>query len=333
MRKLILVLALSTSALTLTSVYLWTELRDARGQVESLTRASAAAPMPNARATPPQHGADSTASSAPLAATQATTMSSPGDDAKARQKMYEDEYRDSARRRLAQLSDPTMRAQMLEEWKEANLPNKPRYARYLGISEADAEKLIDVLAELYLAQYEANTRCTLQPPCDYQALTRETSAAQQRAITDLLGAEKQQRFEQYQYTLAERQAVSHFLRNKTSAESQLTEAQAEQLITALADERKLVETEIKQRGLEPFIYPMEGVVFTFQNNVYEPGTTSERLKEAADYNRRIHARAKAILTPQQLAAFEQVQEAGITGVKTWMRQQERDLATRAANGY
>jgi hypothetical protein len=331
MHKLIAALTLSTSALAVTSIYLWTELRDARGQVESLSRASSAAPTPLARATHPQHGADPTASStAPQIAAQAAMTSSPSDDAKARQKMYEDDYRDGARRKLAQLSDATMRAQLLEEWKEANLPNKARYARYLGISEADAEGLIDVLAVQYLSQSEAYARCTLQPPCDYQAVSRETSAAQQRALTDLLGAEKQQRFEQYTYTNVERQMVSHFLRDKIPVGSQLSDEQAEQFIDALAEERRLVETAIKQRGSEPFVYPMEGVAFTFQNNVFEPGNTGERLKEAADYNRRIHARAKAILTPQQLAAFEQMQEASIVGVKYWLRQQERDLATRTA---
>ena len=106
--------------------------------------------------------------------------------------------------------------------------------------------------------------------------------------------------------------------------------QAEQFISVLADERRLVETEIKQRGLEPFTYPMEGIVFTVHNSVFEPGNTGERLKEAADYNRRIHARAKGILNPQQLAAFEQMQEAAIVGIKYWLRQQERDLATRTA---
>jgi hypothetical protein len=330
MRKLIFLLALSTSVLAVTSIYLWTELRGARGQLELLNRASAEAPMSSARVTQAQHGSGSTAPSALPTAAPVATPSSPIDEAEARQKMYEEDYRDGARRKLAQLSDPAMRAQLLEEWKEANLPNRPKYARYLGISEAAAEKLIDVLADQYLAQSEAYARCTLKPPCNYQAVSRETSAAQQQALIDLLGAEKQQRFEQYQYTNVERQMVEHFLRSKIPAASQLSEEQAEQFIAALADERSLVETEIKQRGFEPFVYPMEGMVFTFQGNVYEPGNTGERLKEAADYNRRIHARAKAILTPQQLAAFEQTQEAAIAGIKTWLRQQERDLATRTA---
>jgi len=328
MRKLIAVLALSTSALAVTSIYLWNELRDARVQVELLSHAGDAVAMPLAPAMHSQHGADPTAI-APTAAPEATVIS-PIDDAKARQKVQEDGFRDSARQKLLQLADATMRAQMLEEWKEGNTHNKAKYARYLGLSEADAERLIDVLADQYLAQSEAFARCTLRPPCDYQPVFRETNAAQQLALTDLLGTEKAQRFEHYMYTGVERNMVSSFLRDKIPAASRLSDERAEQLIDALAEERRLVETTIKQRGFEPFVYPMEGVVFTFQNSMYEPGNTDERLKEAADYNRRIHARAKAILTPQQLAGFEQMQEAAIVGVKYWLRQQERDRATRTA---
>src|SRR5687768_3238685 len=121
MRKLIAFLALSTSALAVTSIYLWTELWDARAQVELLSQASEAAAMPLARATHSQHGADLTARAQSSA--HAATMSSPNDGAKTQQKVDEDRFRESARQKLAQLADATMRAQMLEEWKEANFLN------------------------------------------------------------------------------------------------------------------------------------------------------------------------------------------------------------------
>jgi hypothetical protein len=315
MRKLITVLALSAFALAVTSIYLWTELRDARGQVAALSNLSSLAPFPGARPLQPEHGADPTASSgtSPSAARSAT-QNSLVDNANARQRSSDEDFREAARQKLTQLSDPAMRAQMLEEWKEANLPNKPKYARYLKISEAEAERLIDVLAEQYFAQSEAYARCSQKPPCDYGAVSRETGSAQQLALTDLLGAEKEQSFERYTYSNVEREMVSHFLRDKIPAGSQLSDEQAEQFIASLADERQRIEAEIRQRGLEPSIFPMEGVVFTFQNSVYEPGNTEERLKEAADYNERLHARAMVILTSKQLAAFEQMQEAAIVGV-------------------
>ena len=330
MHKLIAILALSTSVLAVTSIYLWIELRDARDQMETLREASAA--TPSSLATQAQHRADPVASAATSqAAAQADMSTSPGKNAEARQKLIEEEYRDSSRRLLTQLSDPAMRAEMVEEWKEANLPNKAKYVRYLGISEGDAERLIDVLAEQNFLQSELFARCSLQPRCDFQALSRQSNAAKQLAITDLLGAATQQRFEQYTYTSVERNMVSSFLRDKIPAASQLSDEQAEQLISALADERKVVETEVKQRGLEPFNFPVEGVAFTFQESVFAPGNTSERLKEAAEYNRRIHARAKAMLTSQQLAAFEEMQERAIVSLKGALRRQERELATQAAN--
>src|SRR5688572_2338832 len=110
MHKLIAGLALSTLGLAVISIYLAIELRDARGKVESLSQNSVVAPMPLERATYPPNDAESTAPVAPMNnAAHSGTASFPNDDAKARQKVYEADYRDAARRQLAQLSDPTMR--------------------------------------------------------------------------------------------------------------------------------------------------------------------------------------------------------------------------------
>jgi hypothetical protein len=327
MNKLVATLALSTSALAVTSIYLWTELREARGQVEAMS-ASRTSPRHIETQVPDDEGIASTSS--PVLPVAVGTSSPPDDAAKARQKLLEDEYRERSRRYLAQVNDPAMRAEMLEEMKEANRPNKSKYARHLGISEADAERLIDLLAVQDLERSESHSRCSLQPQCDYQSLFRQTSAAQQSAITDLLGAEVQRRFEEYTYSGVERNMVSNFLRDRVPPANRLDDEQAELLIAALAEVRKSVETEIRQRGAEPFLFPMEGVAFTFSGNMYEAGNTAERLEQAADFNRRILVRAKALLTPQQLAAFEQMQELAIVGLKSSLRRDERERATQAA---
>jgi hypothetical protein len=319
MHKLVAFLSMSTIALAVTSIYLWIELREARIQVSSLD-------PPVARAAPPEPGSNATA--LPRTREPAKAADSPIEDEKARQERAEEQYRESARRALAQLSDPTMRAQMLEEWKEANLANKSKYARHLGIDETDVERLIDLLAEHNLARTEAITRCQLQPRCDIQAVFRETRAAEQQAIADLFGADTQQRYEHYMYSIVERQMVTQFLRDRIPMKSQLSDEQTERLVAALADERRLVETEIRQRGMEPFAFPMEGVAFTLQNNPYEGGNIDDRLNEATAFNRRLHARASSMLTPRQLAAFEQMQDAAIAGLKSSLRRAERDLATR-----
>ncbi len=328
MRKLITLLAISTFAFAGVSIYLWKELRDARTQVAAFTGPSSASPMPDGLAKRAEHGADpAEVSGTPALAGKASASPTAEDDKTARQKLLEEDFRDASRRRLAQLSDPTMRAQILEEWKEGNLPNKPKYARYLGISESEAERLIETLADLEIAQQEAFSRCALQPACDFKAFGDAASATRQRALTDLLGVEKQQRYEEYTYSGVERHMVSAFLRDKLPAGSELSEAQEEQLITVLADERRRVEAEIRQKGLQPFLSPMGGVAFTFDG--FESGNVSDRLKEAIDYNRRIHTRVEAMLTPQQLAAFEKMQEESIAGVRYSLRQQERDNATRS----
>jgi hypothetical protein len=326
MQKLIALLAFSTSALAVTSIYFWTEMRDARGQVEALNASlSTRPPEPELQA---PDGAQATAIAAVQPVSGSDVASSASDDEKARREFMERQWRDNSRRTLAQLSDPMMRAEMLEEWKEANRANEHKYVRHLGISEADARRLIDLLANLELAQSEAYARCLLQTRCDHEALGNETSAARQLAITDLLGADVQQRFDQYVYTGVERNLVSSFLHDKVPSASRLTDEQTEQLISALAEERKTVEAEIRQKGSEPLLLPMEGVAFAFAGNVYEHGNYAARLKEGAEYNRRIHARAKAILTPPQLAAFEQMQGQATIYLKSTLKRQEREYATQ-----
>jgi hypothetical protein len=324
MRKLVAGLALSTAALAVACIYLWTELREARGQIQAQNAASAKlAPSVRPTLVP---GTDAAKASANAQSTTTATAATGPLDANLRQRVIDEQYQESSRRTLAQLSDPTMRAQMLEEWKEANLPRKAKYARYLGISVTEAEQLIGVLAERHLVQSETYARCSLKPPCDYQAMSRQLAAADQQALVDLLGAEKQQRFEQYTYSDLERHMVTYFMREKIPPDSQLSEEDSEKFVAGLAEERKLVEAEIRQRGLEPFQMPMEGVAFTFPASLFQQGKTEDRLKEAAEFNQRIHARAKVALSAKQLAAFEEMQEAAIVNLKYWLRRQERDMA-------
>jgi hypothetical protein len=325
MRKVIVVLALGNCLLAVTSLYLWGELRDARAEMPSRSTLAATGLRPLGMTSDGRANTAVTSAAAPATVSTGPTETA----AQARQKAIDDDYRDAARRKLAQLSDPTMRAQMLEEWKAANLPNKARYARYLDISDADAGRLIDVLAELHLSQDEAFARCAVNPPCDYGHVGRDAATARQVAIALLLGADKQQRFEEYEYSSVERWMTTRMLGDSLPTGSRLTDEQSERLIAALADERKLVEAEIRQEGSEPYSFPMEGVAFTFHKNPYDSADIADMLKEAADYNERIHARAKAILTPAQLTAFEQMQDQAIVGVKSQLQQRTRDLATQS----
>jgi hypothetical protein len=224
MRKLIAVLSLATCTLAATSIYLWTELQETRRQVMSLAGASAAPPGGRAAAEQSRGArARMTTETTPQSETRTGMTRSAGGAAMTRQQMMEADFREGSRRKLLQLSDPTMRAQMLEEWKEANRPNGRKYARYLGIDNDAAERLIAVLAEQSLAQDEAYARCIVQPPCDLQVVNRESGEARQQALIALLGADAQQRFAHYEYTGVERHMVGQFLRDKIPAGGQLSD--------------------------------------------------------------------------------------------------------------
>jgi hypothetical protein len=114
MKKLVATLALSTSALAVTSIYLWSELRDAQGKMEAIGTTSAG--FPSQAASKMQPGANSVDSAnATQAGAHSDTDKPPTEIAKERQRMIDKQFLESAHQKLAQLADPAMRAEMREE--------------------------------------------------------------------------------------------------------------------------------------------------------------------------------------------------------------------------
>jgi hypothetical protein len=113
-------------------------------------------------------------------------------------------------------------------------------------------------------------------------------------MKELLGAEKFPRFEEYQKTLGERTQLDTFRQELADSESPLQEAQAAQLMAILTEEKAKVPA-VLTGGSE--------AVGANLSALSSPETMNQHFQWQEDVNRRVLARAKEALNPQQLSAY------------------------------
>src|SRR5690606_16811829 len=103
--------------------------------------------------------------------------------------------------------------------------------------------------ERNLAEQARWARCVTTPGCDLEDPSRAPPPvdAQEQELLALLGADGAQAFNHYRDSLGERDSIAQF-RGRLSDASFLPEAQAEQLIAALAAERRRYSEELAQQG-------------------------------------------------------------------------------------
>jgi hypothetical protein len=131
----------------------------------------------------------------------------------------------------------------------------------------------------------------------------------------LLGPDHMDDFTQYQTSLGEREAVIQ-LRGRLSDANNLRDSQAEQLVAALSDERARYQREAMQRGTSVSGWGTGQLGMLFYAG--DSNSIDERLANAAQYSRRLHDRAATVLSPQQLAVFDQMQKELLAAMKATM---------------
>src|SRR5690349_11894219 len=198
---------------------------------------------------------------------------------------------------LERESDPERRAQLLEETQVGVRREYPGLERVRGIDTATAERLLSLLAEHRLQMRKASIECKYASTCGSQL--PQLHDAQQAELAALLGPDGQQGFAQYLESRAERLSVSS-MRGRLTDKNRLPDAQAEKLTLVLADERRRIAEEMTQQG-EFATMTFDGIPF-----VYRRGITYEGLMEQARaYQTRLRSRAATLLTPEQLAVYDQ----------------------------
>jgi len=212
-----------------------------------------------------------------------------------------------ARQYLARLDDPAQRATVLEETR-SNLRRQYEPLRQkLKLDSATFEQLLTVLAEQQIQPQEKYFRCLADPDCDLANFGRSGNVVDDRSgeLLSLLGSDAFNELRDYTNSLGDRETVTQ-LRGRLNDSNTLRDSQADQLVAALTEERTRYQKEVTQRGatVSGWGTPQLGMLYFSGDS----SSIEQRLSEAAQYSRRLRERAATVLSPQQLAAFAQLQD-------------------------
>jgi hypothetical protein len=209
-----------------------------------------------------------------------------------------------ARQLLARYDDSSQRPALVED---ARANARRQYARLkdqLRLSDNTFEQLIALLAEQQLDAQVSWARCAVDPRCDPDDSGRTPLNDRSQEFLALLGADRIDTFQQYRDSLVERDAVAQ-LRGRLPDTNFLPQAQADQLVAALAEERRRYSDEMTQQGAKLQGWGTNLGMLWYPDHAR---TVEQQLLEAAQYSQRLRTRAATLLSPAQLAAYVQMQE-------------------------
>jgi hypothetical protein len=320
MRVLTIILAITSVAFASTTVYLARELSAERARV-SATSPSFARTAPPARAAnspaPAATGVNEAAAGPAGISEAAIAVAAIGSDrqmSEAEMKKFQAEY---SRTFLAQIDDPEQREELLAQRKMMARYSFPRVDQVLGLSAEEHARFLDLYALQQLDMQEKSARCTLDPDCSMQEAFRDMQDVRGSEINDLLGPERTAKLQQYQNTMAEREAITQ-LRSRMPDSLRLNDNKAEQLISALAEEREAMHREAVQQGRNMNGFGIgAGLVHAPDESA---GTFEERYEAARENSQRLRQRAATYLTGEQLRIFNEMQDETLLSLRSTMRQ-------------
>jgi hypothetical protein len=341
MNTAIKVLSLSTALFAASTIYLAVELHrrgDAAGSPAnrpgSTEQLTVAAPQPPAAGSGSGSGSGNPgsshapgAASAELASVDLQKSAAPPSDT--RQSREEgDASLVFARQFLARYDDSAQRAVLLDEARAAVRRQYSLLKERLKLDDATFDQLVTLLAEQNLQAQQHWARCAVEPRCDVNDPSRAPATHDpSQELLALLGGDKIDAFNKYRDSISERDAVAQF-RGRLSDSSYLPEAQAEQLVAALAEERQRYSQEASQRGARLRGWGTNLGMIMYPDDI---GSVEQQLAEAAQYSQRMQARAASILTPAQLAAYVQMQEELLAQMASYLRPAPRKASSLAVN--
>ena len=315
MNRVVLLLAATTLTFTATAIYYAhalniekarqprTELRTAAERIESVAGTDSVGPA---------------AAADKAGATDAGKKRDPAEDA-------------VARHQLARLRDPAGRAERKERSIESLRDAYGPYARGIGLSHEDLGRLVEALAERTLERTQRRLECQLDPACDEKTLPQASS---RQDMADLLGPEMYARYREFSESVLDRGQVAD-MRRQLSTPNELSDAQADRLITALSAERRKFATETEQNGLElqaRIIGPASGIFLQSASTRGAADPFAERMESATRYNQRILSLASTVLTAGQLAEFKVMQDNKLQEYEELLREEAiRESVRKAMN--
>jgi len=308
MNRTVIILSLTIAALATSTAYLAVDKYLRGTDTTSNSQLTAAAPSDTPQRQPALPQPANTSDDAPTVGSARDSMR-PGETALPPVTAKPDAQVDGsllfARQFLARYDDSVQRAALLDETKTGIRRQYEKLKEQLKLSDATFEQLVTLQAEQTLQAQERYARCAVDPQCNVNDASRYPPADDRsQEVLALLGAAGADAFNQFRGSIGERDQVIQ-LRGRLSDSNFLPEAQAERLIKALAEERKLYQHESAQRGVSLNGWGTQLGMLFFSN---DSGSIDQQVAEAAQYSQRMRARAAEVLTPAQLAAYVQMQD-------------------------
>ncbi len=231
-----------------------------------------------------------------------------------------------SQRFLSQIADPQRREEMLAERKMHMRNTFPRLEQVLGLTAEQYSRFLELQARQHLEIQEASSKCMVDAACDFRERRSTPQDFHGDEIASLLGPDGMQKFETYKNTMGEREAVNQ-LKSRLPDSQRLGDERAEQLITALAQEREALNQEAYRsgRGMTGFGIGA-GMVFAPDESIpYE-----ERFEAARRYSQRLRDRAAQYLNAEQLRQFNEMQEDTLISLRGALRNKDNGGYTAVA---
>ena len=211
---------------------------------------------------------------------------------------------------------------MLAEYKMVSRNSNPRLAQVLQLTSEEYERLIELMAIGQVNSIEASCALLSRSAVSCSRHRRPRADWKAQEIADLLGPERQQKYNEYRNSLPERESVAQ-LRERLDDAGYLADSQAESLIRALADERQRITADAS--GSLMGIGNGSGMAFV----TVQTESPEERFRSARENSQRLRARAAEVLTPEQLRVFNEMQDEVVLSARQQLRQKQNYTAVAA----
>jgi hypothetical protein len=168
----------------------------------------------------------------------------------------------------------------------------------VGLNKETASKLVDLLSEQQAANVDF-FRTSDDAEAGRRAEQRQRD--NETAINDLIGADKAMALEEYQKSIPARMEVDMLARQLENNEIKLSDEQRKRLVDVYVEERARVP--------EPQVYEgMDSAEYAKVANAWQE-----------DYQKRVSAEAGRILNPDQLTAYNEIQQ--------WQQEMRQNIMT------
>ncbi|HTQ37028.1 MAG TPA: hypothetical protein VMH77_08330 [Steroidobacteraceae bacterium] len=254
-----------------------------------------------------------TATAMPVVSARGTVTAPRAGDGAAATAAVPDGGDDAAlRAKLDQYKDPAMRANLVANSRRALTRFWEERAKSMQLEPGQLDRLLDTLAEQAVRFDQRRVECQLDAGCDLRVLNGSLRDEARQNLANNLTPAANEQYLAYLDAVPERTYVQE-LQNRLSPDSRIADEAFEQLVLALADERRQFVTQLAQQGVKVQV-TVGFVVQEFHGDTApEPLTGPMNPALTSQLDQRLRDRAGKFLDAAQLAAFHKLQDERVGG--------------------